>query len=135
MIVFGLQTTAYGGEYCYMEYGYCFKSINKYLPYPKFNELDLNCGRIVTIRGQAIVFEEVDAELLENIQQVVDREIEEMSNLVKMERSAFIQHYLSGDTGWYILGDTTAAYFGLSRKDFKATPHNSQELSGRRPNE
>lgn len=75
MIVFGLQTTAYGGKYCYMEYGYCFKSISKYLPYPKFYELNLRCGRIMTIRGQAIVFEEVDAELLENIQQVVDREI------------------------------------------------------------
>ena len=35
LIVFGIQMSRYGG-YCYLEYGYCFKSINKYLPYPKF---------------------------------------------------------------------------------------------------
>ena len=119
MIVFGLQMTAYGGGYCYMECGYCFKSINKYLPHPKFNQLNLNSGRIMTSHGKAIVFEQVDPEWFENIKQVIEVEIDTMTNLIKLGKNTFIQYYLSGriKRSWYVLGDTTAAYFGLTRND------------------
>lgn len=46
-LAFALQRTAYGGEYYYMEYGFFFPDICPYAPYPRFNELDINCGRVM----------------------------------------------------------------------------------------
>ena len=52
VIVFGVQKSSYG-KYCYIEYGHAFSSINRNMPYPKFNQLNLNCGRVMTAVGQA----------------------------------------------------------------------------------
>ena len=120
MIVFGLQFTAYGGNYCYIDHGYCFNSINRYLPYPKFHQINLNCGRIMTSQGQAIKYENIDSDLLENIKIGIEKEINIMTNLISLNREALIQYYLSGKHKgtWYILGDASAEYFGLSRNTF-----------------
>lgn len=120
VIVFGLQFTAYGGDYCYLDHGYCFNSINRYLPHPKFHQLNMNCGRIMTSQGQAIEYETVDPELLENIKRCIEKEIDVMTKLISLNREALIQYYLSGKHkgSWYILGDASAEYFGLSRNAF-----------------
>ena len=40
MLVFGLQKSAYGGNCYYLEYGFVFQSINKYMPYPKYHQFN-----------------------------------------------------------------------------------------------
>lgn len=119
-IVFGLQKSRYG-EYAYLERGYCIKSINQYLPYPKFYQLNLNCGRIMTKNGQAIHFAEVDEHYMEDLIKIIIREYQEMSKRAELEKEQFIAYYLeeAKDLSWYILGDATAAYFGLTRKAFQ----------------
>lgn len=119
LIVFGIHMSLYG-EYCYLEYGYCFKTINKYLPFPKFNQLNLNCGRIMTNMGKAIIFEEIDEKAFIDIEKAVDTVISSMIKLINMGRSEMIQYYLSGQSNqsWYILGNETANYFGLPKEAF-----------------
>lgn len=120
LIVFGIYMSCYGG-YCYLEHGYCFKSINKYLPYPKFNQLNLNCGRIMMDMGQAIVFEKLDEDIMSGIKQTVDKKIDDLIDLVELGRDGMIKFYLSemSDSSWYILGDETADYFGLPKEAFR----------------
>lgn len=119
MIVFGTQASIYGG-YCYLEYGYCFKSINKYLPYPKHYQLNLNCGRIMTCNGQAIKYEDVDESFLEDLKERIDTKNNEMMRIVALGRDGLIKYYLSGahSGSWYILGKETADYFGLPTEAF-----------------
>ena len=121
MIVFGLQYTNYGGKYCYLECGYCFKSINKYLPYPKYNQLNLNCGRVMTSKGKAIFFETLDEYQKDSLEQTIKERIDDLISIAYLKKDEMIKKImLDGDRrSWYILGDETAAYFNLSREDFK----------------
>ena len=119
ILVFGMQTSHYG-ESCYLEYGYCIKSINRYLPYPKFNQLNLNCGRIMTGMGKAIAFEKIDETTMGDLLKTIDGIVNDMINLVGLGKDAMIQYFLSGRTNqsWYILGDETVDYFGLPKEAF-----------------
>ena len=120
MLVFGFQQSSYG-KYGYMEYGYCFKSINRHLPFPRFNQMNLNCGRLMTDRGSAIEYGVIDNEFIRTIEQALRDKIHEMQELSQLDREVFVRHYLLMESrqSWYILGDETAAYFGLTRQDFK----------------
>ena len=119
IIVFGMQSSCYGG-YGYLEYGYCFKSINKHLPYPKFNQLNLNCGRIMTDMGKAIVFEKID-NAMTNLFRTIDEIVMDMTNLIDSGKTELIKYYLQGtpSQSWYILGAETAEYFDLPLEVFK----------------
>ena len=119
VIVFGLQRS-YCGPYYYLEYGFYIKSINKHLPFPKYNQLNLNCGRIMTSHGKAIVLDELDNAYLEELKYLIKQSFITMRTLVYMENEELI-NYLFNEFNhriWYILGDETAAYFGMTRKDF-----------------
>ena len=120
MLVFGFQQSSYG-KYGYIEYGYCFKSINRHLPFPRFNQMNLNCGRLMTDRGSAIEYATIDEGFIQILEQTLSDKIHEMQALSQLNREAFIRHYLLKESGrsWYILGDETEAYFGLTRQDFK----------------
>ncbi len=120
IIVFGMHTSSYGG-YCYLEYGYCFKSINKYLPYPKFNQLNLNCGRLMTGIGKAMVYEQLNENIVHNIEKTIGEEIDNLIDLVNLGKDRMIKFYLYETTNksWFILGEETADYFGLPREAFK----------------
>ena len=120
LIVFGIQMSRYGG-YCYLEYGYCFKSINKYLPYPKFNQLNLNCGRIMTDIGKAIVFERLDENVMGALEKTIDALVDQMINLANLGRNEISKYYLSeaSNKSWYILGEETANYFDLPKEVFQ----------------
>lgn len=120
LIVFGIQMSRYGG-YCYLEYGYCFKSINKYLPYPKFNQLNLNCGRIMTDIGKAIVFERLDENVMGALEKTIDALVDQLINLANLGRNEISKYYLSeaSNKSWYILGEETANYFDLPKEVFQ----------------
>lgn len=119
LIVFGVQMSCYGG-YCYLEYGYCFKSINKHLPYPKFNQLNLNCGRIMTDMGKAIVFEKLDKNIMGSLKKAIDAIVDHLIALADLGRDGISKYYLSetSNKSWYILGDETADYFDLPKEAF-----------------
>ncbi len=119
LIVFGMHMSCYGG-YCYLEYGYCFNSINKYLPYPKFNQLNLNCGRVMTDMGKAIVFEELDENFMGALRKTIDALVDHLINLADSGLNGISNYYLSetSNKSWYILGDETADYFDLPKKAF-----------------
>ena len=118
MIVFGIQMSYYG-PYCYMDYGYCFKSINDYLPYPNMLQINLNCGRILTPRyGQTMEWEQWDESDIGALDDVVRGKIELMKGLVKKGKREFIQHYFSEEVAWDIIGEKTAEYFGMTKVDF-----------------
>ena len=119
-IVFGIHFSSYGGC-CYLEYGYSIKSLNNNIPYPRFNELNLNCGRVMTNIGKAIVFENTDEKVFIEITKAIDEIVDKMVDLAKMGRDTMIQHYLSERTNqsWYILGKETADYFGMPVEAFR----------------
>ncbi len=58
---------------------------------------------------------------MEDLIKIIIREYQEMSKRAELEKEQFIAYYLeeAKDLSWYILGDATAAYFGLTRKDFQ----------------
>ena len=119
MIVFGIQSSVYGGH-CYLERGYCIKSINRYSEYPKFYELGLNCGRI----SGPIEYEGFGEEWIRYIENKVDELLPKMLELAGGGKDALIGYYLerkdtTGVLDWYVLGDYTAEYFGLTRADVK----------------
>ena len=119
MIVFGLQFSSYG-KYCYIEYGYVFESINKHMPYPKFNQLNLNCGRIMTEMGKAIIYENIDSIFMINLERTIMNLIENMTRLISLGKDELIQYYISGasNQSWYIVGRETADYFNLPLDTF-----------------
>lgn len=119
MLVFGFQQSSYG-KYGYMEYGYCFKSINRHLPFPRFNQMNLNCGRLMTDRGCAIEYAAIDEGFIRTFEQTLRDKIHELLMLSQLNKEELIRHYLLMESrhSWYILGDETAAYFGLTRRDF-----------------
>ncbi len=119
VIVFGIHMSSYGG-YCYLEYGYCFKTINQHLPFPRFNQLNLNCGRVMTSFGKDLIYEEIDEKAFVEIEKAVDAALYNLIKLINLERSEMIQFFLSGlfNQSWYILGNETARYFGLPKEAF-----------------
>ena len=120
LIVFGIQMSCYGAC-CYLESGYCFKSISKYLPYPKFNQLNLNCGRILTSVGVAMEFEEVNDDIMAELINAIDQRLREMIDLSALGKDEIVNHYLSDSSNhsWYIIGEATANYFGLPKEAFR----------------
>lgn len=76
LFVFGLQKSRYG-PYYYIEHGFAFKDITKHMPYPRYCELDMNLGRIMTPFGKALCYEKMGesecADLVAAIQLKIDR--------------------------------------------------------------
>ncbi len=120
MIVFGLQHSAYGAYY-YMEYGYCFKTINQHLPYPKYTELNLRCGRIMTAKGQRITPDTLNDFELGDFETKVDALLQEMESVVVLGKSGFIDYYLTEkcDESWHVVGMDTVEYFNLPIEAFQ----------------
>ncbi len=46
LLIFGLQKSAYGCDYYYINYGFAIKSVNAHMPFPKDYEANLDCGRV-----------------------------------------------------------------------------------------
>ena len=120
LIVFGLYASKYG-EYYYLENGFCFKSISKFLPFPKYNQLNLNCGRIMFDKGKALCYNEFNENDMFMLKQKLGSVVNSMINISTMEKEKMIQLFLTGsfNESLYILGDETAKYFDLPRDVFQ----------------
>ena len=109
------------GSHFYNEYGICFKSINKYLPYPKFYQLNVNCGRIMTSIGKAMVYENINGYIMNDIKTVIKEKMNDLIYIISLGNEGMINYFLHEwpNNSWYILGEETAAYFGLPKEAFK----------------
>lgn len=112
-LVFGLQASNYGSYY-YIEYGYCFKSICNN-PYPKFYESNLRVGRFC----QALEYEDWNEEKVCSFEEDLAKVIETATEIGMREKMDFINCFFQMDRMWFIQGDHTAAYFGMTRNDFR----------------
>ena len=125
-IALGIQYSS-RPDYCYLEYGMYFKSINKYLPYPKFYQLNINCSRIMTCIGTDIRYDNVDEIVMDDIKRVISEKMNDLINIINLGNEGIINYFLHEwhDKSWYILGEETAAYFGLPKEAF--TYHFAEE--------
>ena len=91
------------------------------MPYPKFNQLTVNCGRIMTDIGKAIVFERLDENVMGALEKTIDALVDQMINLANLGRNEISKYYLSeaSNKSWYILGEETANYFDLPKEVFQ----------------
>lgn len=97
------------GNYKYMEYGFAIKSINPRMPYPKFSELNINCGRILVNGKESIYYEKL---LPEEIANSLHHEIQTFIMAGKQGKAGIQTLYLPKCT--YMIGAATANYFGIS---------------------
>ncbi len=63
--VIGLDKSNYG-PYYYIEYGFAVSTINPKMPWPKFSELNINCGRWMVNGRKDFVYETISAEQLKD---------------------------------------------------------------------
>lgn len=121
LIVFGLQKSNYG-EYCYCEFGYCLKQISKYLPYPKYNQLNVNCGRIMIGSESRLNYSYYEgSELPQNLIMILSDKATAAIQIAnkgpdEIKEMYFVQRKY---TFSYILGADTAFYFGMDPSEFK----------------
>lgn len=75
LLVFGFYHSKYGSYY-YIEYGFAIKSINQHMPYPRFNYLNIRCGRIGVCNTNTFEYEVIDENFLEEIKSAIQNEID-----------------------------------------------------------
>ena len=114
--VIGLQKSGFG-DYYYMEYGFAIQSLNPKMPYPKFSELNINCGRIMIGQHEAIHYENIcDRDLENELNHILPIFIDSGKKGVH----SILKNYR--DNICYIIGAKTAEYLGVDTKKFNVYP-------------
>ena len=118
LVVFGITKSSYG-PYFYIEYGFAIRSVNKCLPHPKFNEVDLNCGRIMTPKGKAIRYEELSHDDCQALRTVLNHYIDETIAAVSNGTDYFLNSYvLTYPSPVSYVTKEMPAYFGVDNNTF-----------------
>lgn len=114
MAVFGFMKSTYG-PYYYLEYGFAIKAINRFLPYPKFNELEINCGRVNTPIGKAFHYEQMTNDDITAVLNTVYQKIQVVTLALEMSEKEFLHNFILADPSpvSYLTKDT-AEYFKCS---------------------
>lgn len=94
LLVFGLQKSNYGAYY-YMEHGVVFTEINKHLPNPKYNELDINLGRIMPAFGKALCYESMDEDKFSEFVDTIQQKLDVLLPIVNGGKEKIIQEFFS----------------------------------------
>ncbi len=107
LCVLGIQKSNFG-EYCYLEYGFAIGTVNPKMPFPKFSELNINCGRLAingssTLRYAVLCSEDVCSALSQILPDFVIAG--RAGTAVVLERYVPRCHY--------IIGPATLQYLGL----------------------
>ena len=111
MLIIGLQKSTYE-EYYYFEYGFVFKKINSFMPYPKFHQANIRCGRINVNGRTTIYYQRVsETDLLNALEKVLNRALS--NGQTGIERIK--QYYIQSEKRNYmaIVGQKTLEYLGL----------------------
>ena len=120
ILVFGLQKSAYGGSYYYIEYGFIFKSINKYMPYPKYHQANIRQGRVKIDGTVAMEYELLSEEVFsEHLNAILNETIE-----VATGGKEFIVDYsiLGTKRAVLIQGYDTLPYLGVDKTNIQVAP-------------
>lgn len=95
--VVGLQKSYYG-EYYYIEYGFCVKSTNEFMPYPKIQQSDIRKRIVFNLNGDTpdqVLYESIDPVAFQNV----------MSNVLENEILPAVgnaKDYIKKNIGRYI---------------------------------
>lgn len=114
--VFGVDKSKLG-DYCYMEYGFAFHSINPKSPFPTFSELNINCGRLFIDDDTAIHYESVNEDnLIKTIHEVLMR----LVNTGKEGKEAICRVFVPKCR--YIISQKTLDYLGIEQDGLRVYP-------------
>lgn len=119
LLVFGLNKSSYG-PYYYMEHGCVFTEINKHLPFPKYNELDINLGRIMLPYGKAIHYELMGENDCNDLVDVIQQQINLLRPAIDGGREQIVrQLFYSGSMKISYVLKGTPEYLGIGIEYFK----------------
>lgn len=119
ILVFAVYKSSYGAYY-YMEHGIVFSAINKHMPFPKYNELNINFGRIMFPFGKAIFYESMNECDFEELMITIKQIIKQMRPIVDGGKNKIVHQIVipSPKMISYVLKDTPE-YLGLCNDFFK----------------
>ena len=120
MLVFGLQKSAYGGNCYYLEYGFVFQSINKYMPYPKYHQANIRQDRMAIDGNCAIEYNAISEDIfVNNLSRVLDEVIEVCTH----GKDAIVNYSILGDNkAMLIQGYDTLPYLNLEKVNITVAP-------------
>ncbi len=108
---FGLQHSNFGAYY-YIEFGFSIKNLNPKMPTPKFNELNLNFGRVkfgFSDDSSAVLYESVEKDKYESI---IRDKIVWFLELGRSGKNAIARAF--SETGKYAIAPSTIEYMGIA---------------------
>lgn len=120
MLVFGLQKSAYGGNYYYLEYGFVFQSINKYMPYPKYHQANIRQDRMSIDGNYAIECDAISEDIfVHNLSHILDEVIE----VCTKGKKAIVDYSIFGEKrATLIQGYDTLPYLNLEKVNITVVP-------------
>ena len=120
LVVFSFVKSAYGAYY-YIEYGLVFKAINRHLPFPKYNELDINFERLMTKKGKAIMYEVMTEVECDELSGTLQENINHILSIVAGGKESIARQCIEKDIAEvaYVLKGTPE-YLGLNADLFKS---------------
>ena len=120
MLVIGLQKSNYG-EYYYAEYGFCFCPINRHLPYPKFYEANIRCGRLTFHNSTPLDYESM---IGFDFMKELDKQIDFIISIGEKGKESIAEYYLNSNARRYmaIIGENTIKYLGISAEGLTIHP-------------
>ena len=120
MLVFGLQKSAYGGTYYYIEYGFVFQSINKYMPYPKYHQANIRQGRMSIEGNYAIDYDVISEEIFTAHLSCI---LNEVVNICIRGKDAIVGYSIYGENrATLIQGYDTLPYLEVDKSNITVVP-------------
>lgn len=119
LVIFGLQKSSFG-DYYYVEFGFCFKSINRYMPFPAYHEANLRCGRLIVNETKTIEYFTLNEDVFAN---ALSLKIHELIENGQKGKQTLVSAYLSKTQGnAKIIGEATLNYLGIERGNLTVWP-------------
>lgn len=120
ILVFGLQKSAYGGNYYYIEYGFIIQSINKYMPYPKYHQANIRQGRLSIDGNYAIEYDVITEDTFSmNLTTLLD----EIVKIAIGGKQAIVDYSIRGENrATLVQGYDTLPYLGVDKADIIVAP-------------
>ena len=120
--VVGIDTVP-GRDYVYIEQGFCFKSANINMPYPKFDHINiLSDNRLRSSLGSTFRYVEYDEEIMNKILNEIEPSIDKAIDCSQSVDKLIKEYVLNGKS--LINGIKTLQYLGIEKGNLKVTPGN-----------
>lgn len=116
--VVGIDTVP-GRDYVYIEQGFCFKSANINMPYPKFQQTNIRCRRIRSTIEGTFSYKEYDENAVSNILTQIEPSIDKAISGTDSIEKIIKEYVLQGGT--FINGIKTLTYLGIEKGNLTVT--------------